>query len=140
MTVPAARRWGSAFSSCMSAVRATISTRWATPSFFVAETGSTGVSPPHWSQLSPSVASWFRTRSRLACCLSILLSATTMGTPAARAWLMASSVWGMTPSSAATTRMTTSATLAPRARMAVKASWPGVSRKVTRRPPSVVTW
>ena len=36
--------------------------------------------------------------------------------------LMASIVWGITPSSAATTRMTMSVTLAPRARMAVKAS------------------
>ena len=43
---------------------------------------------------------------------------------------MASMVWGITPSSAATTSTTMSVTLAPRARMAVKASWPGVSRKV----------
>ncbi|CFN68961.1 Uncharacterised protein [Bordetella pertussis] len=44
---------------------------------------------------------------------------------------MASRVCGITPSSAATTRMTMSVALAPRARIAVKASWPGVSRKVT---------
>jgi hypothetical protein len=43
---------------------------------------------------------------------------------------MASIVCGITPSSAATTRMTMSVTLAPRARMAVKAAWPGVSMKV----------
>ena len=43
---------------------------------------------------------------------------------------MASTVWGMTPSSAATTMAAMSVTLAPRARMAVKASWPGVSRNV----------
>ena len=61
--------------------------------------------------------------------------ATTMGTPAALAWLIASSVWGMTPSSAATTSTATSVTLAPRDRMAVKASWPGVSRKVIQRSP-----
>ena len=41
-------------------------------------------------------------------------------------------VWGMTPSSAATTRMTMSVASAPRARMAVNASWPGVSMKVMR--------
>ena len=41
---------------------------------------------------------------------------------------MASTVWGITPSSAATTRMAMSVTWAPLARMAVKASWPGVSR------------
>ena len=57
-----------------------------------------------------------------------------MGTPAARAWSMASTVWGMTPSSAATTSTAISVTLAPRARIEVKASWPGVSRKTMRRP------
>jgi hypothetical protein len=62
--------------------------------------------------------------------LSILLTATRIGTPAARAWSIASTVCGMTPSSAATTITATSVTPAPRARMAVNASWPGVSRKV----------
>ena len=65
--------------------------------------------------------------------MSILLSATTIGTPAARACAMASSVCGRTPSSAATTMMAMSVTRVPRARMAEKASWPGVSRKVMRR-------
>ena len=49
---------------------------------------------------------------------------------AALAWLIASSVCGMRPSSAATTSTTMSVTFAPRARIAVKAAWPGVSRKV----------
>ena len=40
---------------------------------------------------------------------------------------------------AATTRITRSVTWAPRARMAVKASWPGVSRNVILRLSSVVT-
>ena len=40
----------------------------------------------------------------------------------------------MTPSSAATTSTTMSVTLAPRARMRVKASWPGVSMKTILRP------
>ncbi len=57
-----------------------------------------------------------------------------IGTFAALAWLIASSVWGMTPSSAATTTTAMSVTLAPRARIAVNASWPGVSRKTTRLP------
>ena len=57
-----------------------------------------------------------------------------IGTLAALAWLIASSVWGMTPSSAATTTTAMSVTFAPRARMAVNASWPGVSRKTTRLP------
>jgi hypothetical protein len=47
-----------------------------------------------------------------------------------RAWLSASSVCGMTPSSPATTRTTMSTAVAPRARMAVKAAWPGVSTMV----------
>ena len=69
-------------------------------------------------------------RSGLAVGLSILLMATIMGISAALAWLMDSTVWGMMPSSAATTRMAISVIMAPRARMAVNASWPGVSRKV----------
>ena len=48
-------------------------------------------------------------------------------------------VWGMTPSSAATTRTTMSVASAPRARMAVNASWPGVSMKVSGRP-FLTTW
>ena len=80
-----------------------------------------------------------RTRVGLASGLSILLIATMIGTSAARAWLMASTVCGMTPSSAATTSTTMSVARAPRARMAVNASWPGVSMKVIR-PEGVSTW
>ena len=72
-----------------------------------------------------------RTRSGFAPSLSILLTATMIGTPAVLACSTASWVWGLTLSSAATTITATSVTLAPRARMAVNASWPGVSRKVT---------
>ena len=50
-----------------------------------------------------------------------MLMATTMGTPAARACEIASTVWGRTPSSAATITTAMSVTLAPRARMAEKA-------------------
>ena len=53
-----------------------------------------------------------------------------IGAPAALAWRIASMVCGITPSSAATTSTTMSVTLAPRARMAVNASWPGVSMNV----------
>lgn len=45
-----------------------------------------------------------------------------------------STVWFMTPSSAATTRITMSVALAPRALMEEKAAWPGVSRKVIFSP------
>ena len=62
--------------------------------------------------------------------LSILLIATMIGTPAALAWLIDSIVCGITLSSAATTSTAMSVAWAPRARMAVKAAWPGVSMKV----------
>ena len=90
-------------------------------------------SPP---MLSTTISCWSRsarTRSGLASGRSHLLIATTTGTPAARAWRIASTVWGITPSFAATTRMTISVVLAPRARMAVNASWPGVSMNVSHR-------
>ncbi len=104
------------------------------PSLVFAETGTMMVSPPHSSGARPWFPSACFTCSGFPSRLSILLIATMIGTSAARAWLMASTVCGMTPSSAATTSTTMSVTLAPRARMAVKASWPGVSRKVTWRP------
>ncbi|MCY1556001.1 hypothetical protein D9M68_927080 [compost metagenome] len=75
-----------------------------------------------------------RTRVGLASGLSILLMATMIGTPAALACLMDSIVCGITPSSAATTSTAMSVAWAPRARMAVNASWPGVSRKVILLP------
>ena len=59
-----------------------------------------------------------------------------IGTPAARAWSSASTVCGITPSSAATTNTTMSVTSAPRARIAVNASWPGVSMNVISRSPA----
>ena len=71
--------------------------------------------------------------------MSILFTATTIGTPAARACEIDSFVCGITLSSAATTRTAMSVTFAPRARMAVNASWPGVSRNVIFRP-STSAW
>jgi len=58
--------------------------------------------------------------------LSILLTATMIGTPAAFAWWMASIVCGMTPSSAATTRTTDVRGVGP-------ASTHGGERLVARR-------
>ena len=54
--------------------------------------------------------------------------------PLVTAAIFASAVCGITPSSAATTRIAMSVTWAPRARMAVNASWPGVSMNVMRWP------
>ena len=87
-----------------------------------AETSTNSVVPPNSSATRPYSVSWARTRAGSAPSLSILLTATTIGTPAAWAWLSASVVCGLTPSSAATTRTTRSVVSAPRARMAVKAS------------------
>ena len=123
-----------AFSSRISAVRTTMSSRLSMPMPVLAEMGQIMVSPPHSSGTSSYSVSCCMMRSGLAVGLSILLMATMMGISAALAWLMDSTVWGMMPSSAATTRMAMSVTMAPRARMAVKASWPGVSRKVTGLP------
>ena len=110
-----------------------------TPMPVLAETYSACTCPPYCSTSTFSSASCCRMRSGLASSRSILLMATTMGTPAAFEWLMASFVCGITWSSAATTRMTRSVTWAPRARMAVNASWPGVSRNVIGRPSFVST-
>ncbi len=126
-----------AFAVSTSSASATSRTRSRRSSRFclaLAETSENWVVPPHSSGWRSSAASSERTRSGFASGRSILLTATTIGTAAARACEIDSRVWGMTPSSAATTSTAMSVTFAPRARMAVKASWPGVSRKVMRRP------
>ena len=82
------------------------------PCFFVAEISAEGTSPPQDSSSTLRSASSFLTRSRFALALSILLMATTIGTFAARAWSIASLVWGTTPSWAATIRTTMSVALA----------------------------
>ena len=113
------------------------------PSPVIAETSTNMVSPPYSSGTRPYSVSWPRTLVGSAPSLSILLTATTIGTSAARAWLSASMVCGITPSSAATTSTAMSVDFAPRARMAVNASWPGVSMKVILRSSpstSVATW
>ncbi len=95
------------------------------------EVFTTGVSPPYSSGMRPSLESSPKILLIFAGVSapgrSILFSATTTGTSAALAWAMASRVCGITPSSAATTSTTMSVTFAPRALMAVNASWPGVS-------------
>ena len=97
-----------------------------------ADTSTTMVSPPHASGTSPRSESCWSTRVASASGRSILLTATMIGTSAAVAWSIASIVCGITPSSAATTSTTMSVACAPRARMAVKAAWPGVSMNVIR--------
>ena len=90
--------------------------------------------PPQSSGISSYSESSCFTLSIFAAGLSILLIATIISTPAAFAWLIASTVCGITPSSAATTSTAISVACAPRIRIAVNASCPGVSRKVIGSP------
>ena len=130
ITNPDASAAGLAFSSWISASVTSVSSRSSRFWCVLADTSTNSVSPPQSAGVSPRWASSPRTRLGSAPSLSILLTATMTGTSAALAWSIASTVCGMTPSSAATTITAMSVTFAPRARMAVKASWPGVSRKV----------
>ena len=134
ITRPLALLFAFAFSSNTSAVRVIISKSSSIPSPVLAETGTNTVLPPQSSAIRPySVSSCF-TRSTLAPSLSILLTATITSTSAAFAWLIASIVCGITPSSAATTKTAISVACAPRRRMEVNASWPGVSKNVIFSP------
>ena len=135
ITAPSAARSGLALRSRSSACSRIASSSLSRLMPLVAETSMASVSPPRSSTWISCCSSSVLTRVGLASPLSILLIATMIGTCAALACAMASTVCGMTPSSAATTRMTMSVTLAPRARIAVKAAWPGVSRKVIFCPP-----
>ena len=137
MTTPEASASGFALSSSTSATSRIPSSRSSRFVCALAETSTNIVSPPHSSGWSPSWVISVRTRSGCAPSLSILLTATMIGTSAAFAWSTASRVCGFTPSSAATTMTAMSVTCAPRARMAVNASWPGVSRNVISLSP---TW
>ena len=140
MTAPDASGFGLAFGSASaSATSRTVSSSVSMPVPSRAETFTNSWVPPHSEGMTSRWESSCLTRSGLAPVLSTLLTATMNGTSAARAWSIASIVCGMTPSSAATTMTATSVILAPRARMAVNASWPGVSRKVISRP-SWCTW
>ena len=128
-TTPFALLSGDALSSSISAWSRTSSSSSLIPFFFFAETSAKSVSPPHCSDMRPISESSLLIFSISAPSLSTLFIATMIGTPAALAWLTASTVWGITPSSAATTRMTISVMLAPRALIEVNASCPGVSTK-----------
>ena len=89
---------------------------------FLAEISWHWYLPPQSSTKISIAANCSLIFSGFAPSLSILLIANTIGTPAAKAWLIASLVCGITLSSAAITTITISVILAPRARIAVKAS------------------
>ena len=122
ITTPFAGFEGLALSSMTSAVNVIISSSLSMPSPRTAETGTHMVSPPHSSGRRSYFVSSCLTLSGSAPGLSILFIATIIDTPAALAWLIASIVCGMIPSSAATTRTAISVMFAPLARIAVKAS------------------
>ena len=140
MTVPLALQVGSALRSRISACSRIASTSLSMLIRFLAETSAHRLSPPISSTAMPCCKSAVLTFSGSAPGRSILLMATTIGTSAAWAWRMASTVCGMMPSLAATTSTTMSVTLAPRARISENASCPGVSMKVIFCPSPSVIW
>ena len=129
-TVPVADLLGLAFSSKNSASNKTFSNNSSIPVPFNAETSWDWIFPPHSSINKFIPESFSLILSGFEFGLSILFIAKTIGTAAAWAWLIASFVWGIISSSAAITIITKCVTWAPLALIAVKASCPGVSKKV----------
>ena len=105
MTMPRAGAFFGAFSSSTSACSRIASSSSSMPAPVFADTGMNCASPPYSSGITLSATSSCLTRSRFASGLSILLIATTIGTLPAFACAIASFVCGITPSSAATTRI-----------------------------------
>ena len=130
ITEPAPLWFGLACNSNISASKRIISNNSSRflPNF--ADISTKIVSPPQLSGINSYSVSCSITWLGFAPGLSILLTATIIGTPAALAWLIASIVWGITPSSAATTKTVISVISAPLARILVNAACPGVSKKV----------
>jgi hypothetical protein len=83
--VPTAGRFGFAFSSWRSATSRIISISSSRPTRVRADTGTSGVSPPYSSTMTPASDSSVFTRSGFASGRSILLRAMMIGTLAARA-------------------------------------------------------
>ena len=137
-TTPSAGRSGLAFNSRSSACNMMASSSLSRPIPVCAETSTHKTSPPKSSVMISCCNKSLLTRAGSAAGLSHLLIATIVGHPAALAWLMASMVCIMTESSAATTRTTISVIFAPRDRISVKASWPGVSMNVITLSATVV--
>ncbi|GFI63970.1 hypothetical protein IMSAG117_01387 [Lactobacillaceae bacterium] len=130
ITEPAPCCLALAFNSSISASSKIISSNSSKFLLNLAEISTKIVSPPQLSGISSYSDNCSMTWFGLAPGLSILLTATMIGTLAALAWLIASIVCGITPSSAATTKTVISVISAPRARMLVKAACPGVSKNV----------
>ena len=103
ITAPFACLLGFAFNSFISATNKTISSKFSMFKCFFAEIGTKIVSPPHSSGTSSYSINCCLILSILAPGKSILFTATIIGISATFAWLIASIVCGITPSSAATT-------------------------------------
>ena len=108
ITTPLACLFGFTFKSCMSETNNTISSNWSMLICCFAEISTKTVSPPHSSGTNSYFINSCFTFSGLAPGTSILFIATIIGIPAALAWFIASTVCGITPSSAATTSIATS--------------------------------
>ena len=120
--IPIPTAVGLPFISFISATSRTISRRSSSFILFFADISTTIVSPPQSSGTrSCSVRLCFILFGS-ALGRSILLIASIIGTPASLAWSIASMVWGIIPSSAATTIIAISVTFAPLALIDVKAS------------------
>mmetsp|Transcript_20521 Transcript_20521/g.69558 ORF Transcript_20521/g.69558 Transcript_20521/m.69558 type:complete len:299 (-) Transcript_20521:684-1580(-) len=130
-TAPDASALGFALSSSSSACSVSASRSSVSPVRSLAETRQNIVSPPSFSETRSYAVSSVSTRAASAPGASILLMTTTTGTRAAFAHAIESTVCCLTPSSAATTRITMSVTLAPRSRISANAACPGVSINVT---------
>ncbi len=137
ITTPSADLTGSALRSSSSATKSIISRSESILVPVLALISTDGVLPPYDSTSIFSSASCCFTRSKFISGLSTLFMATISWRLFSCAMEMASLVWGFTPSSAATTKIAISATLAPRERILEKASCPGVSIKVIFLCPSV---
>ena len=130
-TIPVAFESKSVLRSKISAWSDIASINLSKLSFVLAEISTIKVSPDKSSAINSCSNNWFLIFWGSASGKSHLLMATTIGTLAALACLMDSTVWGFTPSSAATTRTTKSVNFDPLALISVKAACPGVSINVS---------
>ena len=129
-TIPFASVSKSVFKSNNSAWRTIESTSFSRFCLVLVEISTIKVSPERSSAINSYSNNWFFIFCGSASERSHLFIATTIGTPAALACFIDSIVWGLTPSSAATTKITMSVNLDPLALISVNAAWPGVSIKV----------
>ena len=132
-TMPSPGFWGSALNSFTSASNSIKSSSCSTFVPCFAEISTDGILPPHDSTSASCSANSFFTFSGLDPGTSILFIATMKGIFDFLMCSITSMVWGLTPSSAATTKIAMSAALAPRALNFENASWPGVSKNVIFR-------